>query len=122
MIEDKLNPLQKQLAFKQYCEHIANGLSKEAWRYHDPENKNLTICFKTMETYIDSDPETFPTTQLEAAYADSRKFFEQTGIDMMTGANTKGNPATFQIFMRNKFFWDRDKKEDDRVINVIRDS
>jgi hypothetical protein len=119
---DKLNPLQKQLAYKQYCEHISEGLSKEAWYYEDPSDENLTITYETIESYIEKEPEAFQTSQLKRAYSACRKFFEKTGLDMMTGKNKDGNPATFQIFMRNKFGWDKDKKEEDKVINVIRES
>lgn len=120
---DKLNPEQKQLAFKQYCNHIASGLSKEAWYYEDSKDENLSLTHKTMESYIKNDPEAFPTSQLENAYSKSRAFFEKIGIDIMTGANPKGNPATFQIFMRNKFGWDRDhSKDQDKEINVMRQS
>ncbi len=117
---DKLNPLQKQLAFKQYCEHIASGLSKEAWSYQDPNDKNLSICFDTIESYINKDPDAFPTSKLKEAYAQSRKFFEQTGLDMMTGANCKGSAAIFQIFMRNKFGWDKETKDQDKQIVIKR--
>jgi hypothetical protein len=119
---DKLNHLQKQLAYKQYCEHISKGLSKEAWRYRDPQDNNLHLGWQTLEVYMKNNPEAFDTSQLEEAYADSRLFFEQTGLEMMTGTNSKGNAAIFQIFMRNKFGWDKDKKEEDKVINVIRES
>ena len=115
---DKLNAKQKQQAYKQYCKHIASGLSKEAWSYKDPNDNDLTIMWQTMESYIKDSPKAFNASQLGQAYATSRKFFEETGLAMMTGKNCRGNAAIFQIFMRNKFGWDREliQKEENKCI------
>ena len=118
---DKLNDAQKQVAYTQYCDHIAKGFSKDAWSFIDPEKKIKSLTWNTMDSYIKNDPTAFDSSQMDKAMADAKLYFETEGLKMMTGENPKGSAAIFQIFMRNKFGWDKDKKEEDKVINVSRE-
>ena len=108
---DKLNPEQKQIAYRSYCKHISEGLSKEAWCYEDPDDPELGLVWNTMESYMKKDPAAFEPILLQKAYAKSREWFENVGKDLMIGKIEKGSPATFQTFMRNKFGWDKEDKK-----------
>jgi len=104
---EKLNAEQKQKAYESLCEHIGNGFSQDAWHYEDESDKNLTITFRTMYNYMKNEPEAFLPSKMQVAEAKSRRFFEDIGIRMMLGQIDKCQPAIFQIFMRNKFGWDK---------------
>ena len=103
--EDKLK------VYKSYCDWIAEGNSKEAWtfKWKNKEGKLLTLTSETMEVYIKEDSE-FDTIHKKEAEAKSYKVWLQRGLDMMLGNIEKCQPAIYQMFMRNKFGWD--KKED----------
>jgi len=98
-------PELKKEAYKQYCEWIAGGHSKEAWCFEHPE---MTLTSKTMEKYIAADPINFPPLHKETAETKSYNHWCDLGKKMMLGQIEKCQPAIFQMFMRNKFKWDRD--------------
>lgn len=92
-------------AYKSYCAWIAQGNSKEAWCY---ESKTMDLSYKTMEKYIKQYPDDFPIIHMEKAQSQSLKIWEERGLTMMLGQLEKCQPAIFQMFMRNKFGWDKD--------------
>lgn len=105
------DPDVRQRAYKSYCEWLATGRSKEAWKFQSEE---LSCTHKTMEKYIAANPSEFPVIHKEMAEADSFNVWEQRGISMMLG-EIKSEPALFQMFMRNKFGWDKEEKADTTV-------
>lgn len=99
----------RQEAYKQYCDYLAKGLSKEGWYFEHPE---LTCTHKTMEKYIRENPLEFPPIQKEMAESKSYQVWEQRGIGMVQGLQEKCQPAIYQMFMRNKFGWDKESVDE----------
>lgn len=116
------DPDVRQEAYKQYCDWLALGKSKEGWKFQHPE---LSCTHKTMEKYILANPDEFPIIKKEMAEADSFNIWEQRGIAMMTG-QTKAETALYQMFMRNKFGWDKESVSEavdcaaDKILEMIR--
>lgn len=101
------DPAIRQEAYRQYCAWIAQGKSKESFYFEHPE---FTVCHKTIARYIDENPVEFPAIHKEIAECKSLEIWEQRGITMMLDKQVKSEPALFQMFMRNKFGWDREKR------------
>lgn len=93
----------RQLAYKQYCEHIARGKSKKSWCFDHPQ---LRCTWNTMEKYIKDDKE-FDPLQKEIAESQGYAHWESVVEDSATGKNQKANTASLQMLMRNKFGWDK---------------
>jgi len=112
----------RQEAYKQYCDWIGQGRCKESWKFVHPE---LSCTHKTMEKYIAADPVEFPPIKKELSEADSFKVWEQRGISMLTG-EMKAETALYQMFMRNKFGWDKEDINEvaecaaDKILDMIR--
>ena len=117
------DPEVRQEAYRQYCEYISKGNSKEAWVFDHPE---LTLTHKTMEKYIHANPIEFPSIHKERAEAKSFEHWCELGKQMMLGRIEKCQPAIFQMFMRNKFGWDKETKQEaekcsaDDILDAIR--
>lgn len=95
----------RQEAYKQYCEWIAKGESKEAWTF---QHGDLKCTHRTMEKYIRDHNLEFPTIHKEFAEAQSLQHWLSLGKQMMTGQIEKCQPAIYQMMMRNKFGWDKE--------------
>lgn len=95
----------KEEAYHQYCDWIASGKSKKSWTFDHP---HLSLTWETMEKYIREDPSVFDPNKQRQAESASLKVWEQSGYDMMTGKIEKCQPAIYQMFMRNKFGWDKE--------------
>ena len=98
-------PEECQKAYKLYCDWLSNGNSIEAWCY---EGEKMTLTYKTMEKYIREFPDVFPPIHKEVALTKSLNVWETRGLSMMLGQLEKCQPAIFQMFMRNKFGWDKE--------------
>jgi len=99
------HPEECQKAFNKYMEWIGSGKSIESFCY---ESNVMSITYKTLEKYIKEFPEDFPPSQKEQAQAKSLAVWEERGLTMMLGQIEKCQPAIFQMFMRNKFGWDKE--------------
>lgn len=95
----------KKEAYRQYCEYIATGGTKEAWHFEHP---HITLTYQTMEKYIAQDPIEFPPIHKTVAESKSYEHWLALGKQMMLGQIEKCQPAIYQMFMRNKFGWDKD--------------
>lgn len=104
-------------AYTQYCAHIAKGLSKKAFVFDHPE---LSITWETMEKYIREDPIEFDPKYKQMAEARSLEVWESTGIQMMIGQIEKCQPAIYQMFMRNKFGWDKNEQSNNAAETDVR--
>ena len=98
-------PELKKDAYQQYCTCIALGNSKESWTF---KHKDMSLTSKTMEKYIRQSEIDFPPIHKLMAEAESLKIWEERGLSMMLGKLEKCQPAIFQMFMRNKFGWDKE--------------
>jgi hypothetical protein len=98
-------PEDAKAAFKSYCDWIAQGDSSQSWTF---KGKETTFSYKTMENYMREYPSDFPISHKEIALAQSLKIWEDRGLAMMLGQIDKSQPAIFQMFMRNKFGWDKE--------------
>lgn len=116
------DPDVRQEAYRQYCEWIALGNSKEAWCFEHPK---LTCTHKTMEKYIHENPIEFPPLHKEVSESKSFEHWCQLGKQMMLGRIEKCQPAIFQMFMRNKFGWDKEDKAEsgqcaaDKILDML---
>lgn len=116
-------PELKQEAYKQYCDYIAKGGTKEAWVFDHP---TITLTSKTMEKYIAENPLDFPAIHKERAEAKSYEHWLELGERMMMGRVEKCQPAIYQMFMRNKFKWDKENFKEiaacaaDRILDAIK--
>ena len=100
----------RQIAFKEYCDHIASGRSKLTWRFRNPAYQDFHCCWRTMERYIKENPLEFQAIHRERAEVDSYYHWESVVAASATGENEKANTASLQMIMRNRFSWD--KKEE----------
>ena len=71
-----------------------------------------------MEDYIKKDVD-FSTLHKKYAEAASLEIWEAKGLKMMQGLVDKCQPAIFQMFMRNKFGWDKKDSTDKDQANLI---
>ena len=113
----------KKEAYRQYCEYISKGGTKEAWTFEHPD---ITLTWKTMEKYIAEDPIEFPPIHKNIAESKSYEEWLKLGKQMMLGQVEKCQPAIYQMFMRNKFSWDKPDLNEvadcaaDKILDVIR--
>lgn len=98
----------KKEAYRQYCDYIASGLAKEGWCFEHPE---LTLTWETMEKYIKEDSVVFETHKKRVAETKSFALWEKKGIRGMDG-EAKCETALYQMFMRNKFGWDKKESQE----------
>lgn len=117
----------RQEAYRQYCDHIASGLPKEAFFFDHPEH---SLCWKTMERYIVENSKEFPSFLMEKARAARYKHWLGEGQKLMRG-DYKGAPTVWQTCMRNIFKdigWDQEqisegnKAHVERIARGVRDS
>lgn len=115
-------PEECQKAYKEYCQWISEGKSVEAWNYC---SNKMTLTYKTMEKYIRENPDDFPLIHKEVALTKSLSVWEERGLSMMLGLIEKSQPAIFQMFMRNKFGWDKEDRkssqESQTLLNTLLD-
>lgn len=100
-------------AYRQYCEYIASGGTKEAWCFEHPD---ISLTSRTMENYIKNDPTNFPAINKELAECKSYNNWLTTGKQMMVGEIEKCQPAIYQMFMRNKFGWDKESRNTNKEV------
>lgn len=93
----------KDKVYKDYCDHIASGKSHKSWYY---DKDGLLLTWVSIETYIKNDEDLDPLYK-QIAISKSLDIWESLGKDMMLGQYEKCQPAIFQMFMRNKFQYDR---------------
>jgi hypothetical protein len=97
----------REEAYRQYCAWIASGKSSRSFRLKHP---TLKACGKTIENYIRDFPDDFPGLHKDVAEAAALEIWEEVGYSMMTGNVPKCQPAIFQMFMRNRFGWDKESQ------------
>lgn len=97
-------PELRDLAYKQYCDHLARGKSKKSWCFEHP---NLTLTWNTMEKYLEDTSE-FDPLKKEVAQIKGYYKWESIAEDSASGANKDANTASLQMVMRNKFGWDKE--------------
>lgn len=101
------DPDVRQIAFQQYCAHLAKGKSKSSFVFKHP---SLTCHWETVDRYIKENPVEFPPIHTEIAKAEGYGVWEQVIEDGARGVNKDVNPACLQMKMRNQFSWDKDEK------------
>ena len=99
------DPINRQLAFESYCNHLAAGKVAASWYYEDGE---ILCCAKTMQSYISKNPLEFPSIKLEVAKNKGYQKWESVVESSAFGSNKDANTASLQMLMRNKFGWDKD--------------
>lgn len=101
-------PEARQLAFKDFCKHLAEGYPIKAWSFR---KEPYRCSWATMLQYIKDNPKEFDSFLKEEAHAKSYKKWFNKGINLSDGT-VKGNPSpqTWATIMRNMFDWDKDEK------------
>lgn len=107
-------PELKLEAYRQYCEHLARGKSKESWYFEHPD---MSLTWETMEKYIKEDV-VFEPIKKKIAEAKGFAMWETVLEESAKGKNTKANTATLQMLMRNKYGWDKSEKKDTEATEV----
>ncbi len=97
------DPEVRQLAFEQYCAHLARGKSQESFYFEHPE---FTVSYKTMNRYIEENPEEFPAIKKEIARIKGFAIWEDIVEKSAKGENEAVTPS-LQMVMRNKYGWDK---------------
>jgi hypothetical protein len=90
----------KEEAYRQYCEHVAEGWPKESWYFEHPD---LTLTWQTMETYIKNEPDVFKSNLMNLAKAKRYRHWFGEGKTLMKGGYAHGSPVVWQTIMRNMF-------------------
>jgi thiamine pyrophosphate-dependent acetolactate synthase large subunit-like protein len=101
------DPEMRQRAYKSYCDHIAKGKSYKSWYFIEGD---CACTYKTMLEYI-KDKTEFPPIIKEIAESEGYQQWETIAEESAKGLNKNANTASLQMVMRNKFGWDKDKKE-----------
>ena len=94
----------RQLAYTQYCEHLAKGKSKRSWYFKHPQ---LSCTWETIEKYLLDEIE-FDPIHKKIAEAQGFGYWEEVVEDSAIGKNQAANTASLQMVMRNKFAWDKE--------------
>lgn len=101
-------------AYRQYCEHLAKGKSKESWYFEHPD---ISLTWETMEKYIKEDV-VFEPIKKKIAEAKGFSMWETVLEESAKGKNQKANTATLQMLMRNKYGWDKPEKRETEANEV----
>ncbi len=94
-------------AYDSYCKHIGEGWSPRGWVF---DEGGTTVLWETMEKYIREEPGIFDPAKKKKAEALGFSYWERLGTKGIKGnkGEDKINVPLYQMFMRNKFGWDRD--------------
>ena len=112
----KTDELKKE-AYRQYCQHIAEGYPKKAWCLRHPD---ITLTWETMEKYIKESETDFDPLKKKIAESKGLRYWDSLIRDSASGRNSKANTATIQMVMRNKYGWDKvENRQDDNVSEVL---
>lgn len=99
----------RQLAYMQYCDHLAKGKSKRSFYFDHPQ---LRCTWETLEKYL-SDEVEFDPIHKRIAEAKGFGHWENILEDSATGKNPNANTASLQMIMRNKFSWDKSSEKEE---------
>ncbi|HSX38930.1 MAG TPA: hypothetical protein VLE95_08960 [Chlamydiales bacterium] len=115
------DPAIRQLAYKDFCKHIANGYPQECWSF---DQDGYRCSYQTMLAYIKNDTVgEFDPILKEQAHSKSYKKLYGVGLNLMTGKIQGGSPVVWQTIMRNvnrRFGWDREEIIQDSKTHVER--
>jgi|ERR1700722_2798299 len=112
------DPDVRQEAYRQYCDHIAEGWPKEAFFFDHPEH---SVSWETMDRYISENPTEFLPILMQKAQAARYKHWLGEGRTLMKGEYKGGSPVVWQTCMRNLFknvMWDREQIAQDNRTHV----
>ena len=98
----------RKLAYDDYCNWIAAGKSHKAWRF---EHNDLLLSWQSMERNLKEYPNEFNPLHKEIAMAKSLELWENRGEGLIE-TQDRCQPAIYQMFMRNKFGWDKESVEE----------
>lgn len=119
-------PNYRQEAYKQYCAHIAAGYSKKSWHFKHPTDIYKSLCYETMERYMEENPIEFHPILKQIADAEGMKWYEDEGRKIMQGKYRNSSPEIWKTCMRNKYSWDKEMMEQvvkcsaDKILEQIR--
>lgn len=97
------DPNIRQLAYLQYCSHLARGKSKKSWYFEHPE---FRCTWETLEKYLNDEVE-FDPLHKKIAEVKGFAYWEEVVEDSAIGKNQNANTASLQMLMRNKYAWDK---------------
>ena len=98
------DPEIRQEAYNQYCDHLSKGKSKKSWVFEHP---SLRCTSELIEKIIKNEEEFDPLTK-QIAEAKGYAYWEQKVIEHVLGlGDNKTNTAALNMWMRNRFGWDK---------------
>jgi len=103
----------RQLAYSQYCAHLAKGKSKRSWFFEHPE---FRCTWETLEKYLDNEVE-FDPLHKKIAETKGFAYWEEVVEDSAIGKNKDANTASLQMLMRNKYSWDKQTVKEPFVVD-----
>nr|CAB4126388.1 hypothetical protein UFOVP88_37 [uncultured Caudovirales phage] len=98
-------------AYRQFCEHIAQGYPIKAWSF---KYGDLIMSWRCMLGYIKQHASELPPLHKEVAHSQGLKVWIDKGIKNMERLKEDGKvfePAIYQIMMRNMFGWDKEDQD-----------
>lgn len=104
------DPNIRQEAFLQYCEWIADGKPRKAWCFEHPK---YSCTWETMEKYVEQNPDEFAPIKKKIAHCKGYAKWFDKGERMAEGQKKDGNPAIYQMIMRNMYDWDKQSSDKD---------
>lgn len=111
----------RQIAYTDFCQHIADGFPLEAWSF---SQDGYRCSWQTMMSYIKNDTiGEFNPILKEQAHAQAYKKLYSQGLRLMTGEIRGGSPVVWQTVMRNvnrRFGWDSEQITQDNRSHVER--
>lgn len=119
-VNEKLDTKELKIeAYRQYCEHIAQGYPKKAWCFVHPE---LSLTWQMMERYLDEykDDPIFNPLLMELAHSKAYKTWFEDGKTITKGGFKNASPQTWATIMRNMFDWDKDNRVQNTVETEVR--
>jgi hypothetical protein len=102
----------QKVVYEIYCQWLAAGRDKRGFvcEYIDENGKENSVTYQTVENYVKKNPSVLDPHKQVCAESKGFACWEYTGIKMLNGEVKGCQPAIYQIFMRNKYGWDKEEK------------
>jgi len=88
---------EKQEIYRQYCEHLSKGYSKESF---------VPCDYRTVESYVEKYPDVLPPEKMQQALRKGQLWWEKTGMGGMLGKlDGPFSSGTWVFNMKNRYGW-----------------
>ena len=88
---------EKQAIYRQYCEHLSKGYSKESF---------VPCDYRTVESYVEKYPDVLQPEKMQQALRKGQLWWEKTGMEGMLGKLVGTfSSGTWVFNMKNRYGW-----------------